>query len=97
LGNNFIHQNQANSPNNLTIEENRWLSIGQYLSNFTKKMAHTRRTITMSAVVAIINHPQGGIIRTSHICAFDVSPILPISHQCKVSYLVGSPLLVENA
>jgi hypothetical protein len=54
----------------------------------------------MSAVVAITTTPGGTAppIFCSFICAWDVSRILPISRQCqrKVSYLVGSPLLVEN-
>jgi hypothetical protein len=37
LGNNLIHQNRANSPNNITIEKNHWLTVGQYLSNISQK------------------------------------------------------------
>jgi hypothetical protein len=96
MGNNFIHQNRANSPNNLSPLKK---TVGFLLVNISPKFhkndrAHYKRE-EQCQLWSPSQPSPGGIIRTSHslfIFACDVSQILHKSQcQRKVSYLVRPP------
>ena len=92
LGNNFIHQNRANSPNNLSPLKK---TVGFLLVNISPKFhkndrAHKREEQPQCQLWSPSQPSPGGIIRTSHslfIFACDVSPILPISHNVNTRWV----------
>ena len=99
MGNNFIHQNRANSPNNLSpLKKTVGFLCWSSLQNFTKTIEHRREKNNHNVSSGRHhNHPQEEssappISHSLFIFACEASPILHKSQcQRKVSYLVRPP------